>query len=254
MPIRRASCLAFVALLVFAGCGDDDPAKPKPADPPSNSFTGYMSDGTQSGKIVVTVSGTALAGRPRSIGRAVLGAPGHGGTAVATCTFGGDTITVSGTYDDEADSLHMTGSGYAFIGRQFPDIHGTPILMGDFTGPSGDGHWMSNGEIPAPRVYCGRWRSSVAPDSGTFNFVAGDTAFFGVAVSYTGNVATGYFGSISGPGPVVNLYALVDDIFGLVTVEGTLDLNTGQTSGTYATTDPYYSPLDNGTWSGELCP
>jgi hypothetical protein len=245
--------IAITAVIAMIGCSDDkNPAKPGGGGGPTTSgFTGFMANGALSGKIVVTVNSTALAGRlPGSRAGA------HDITASATFTFDGATMMISGTYDDEADTLNLAGSGYTFHGML--EAGGdTPAIVGEFDGPSGGGLFAVVTNALAPDVYCGNWRNAAMDDSGTFNVVANDTLFAGFAVAAVNPEPFDFLGTISGTGTTRTMNGTGGEPGQTeLTITGTLNTMTSMASGTwdFTVSDPMYGTDDNGTWEMELCP
>jgi hypothetical protein len=246
--------LTAATLLALAGCSNDDdknPMNPGGGTPTTSQFTGFMTDGAQSGKIVVTINSTSLAGRYPG-----LRAPGADVAASATFTFDGSTTTVTGLYEDQGDTLNLSGSGYTLKGI-LESGGGTPSIIGDFTGPSSAGLFAAVTNALAPKAYCGTWNSSTQPDSGTFNFVANDTAFAGLAVAATDPEPQDFSGQLSGTGTTRTLNGGSGDTSTAeLVITGTLNTATGAASGTWTYTvyDVMYGTDDNGTWEGTLCP
>ncbi|HEY7727221.1 MAG TPA: hypothetical protein VID50_02085, partial [Candidatus Eisenbacteria bacterium] len=108
-----------VAIQLLAGCGDD---KKNPASPPggggvqSSSFVGIFTNGTESGKISITINTTSLSGRFR-VSRAGAGSVDASATLSPS---GGGTVGLTGTYDDATNMLNLFDGTYTFDGEYDP--------------------------------------------------------------------------------------------------------------------------------------
>jgi len=247
--------VAFVALVAFIGCGDDDknPAKPGSGGTPTTSgFTGFMTDGKQSGKATLTVNSVTLAGRlpAHRAGAAEV-------AASATFTLDGMTATISGVYSEEGDTLNLSGSGYA-IRAELDSGGDSPGMVGTYDGPSGPGFFGTLTNALLPMVYCGNFWNTAMDDSGTFNIVANDTAFAAVVLAAVDPELGSVSGQVSGTGTTRTLSGMEGDTSTAVfSVSGTLNVTTGEISGTWTYTSydvPMYGTSDDGTFQATLCP
>src|SRR6266852_5486751 len=97
---------ALLALATWFGCSKDDKKNPLSTGgggATSTSFSGWLANGSQSGKVALTVNKASLAGRP------------YAGAGVATVTASGTlqfsgtaVIALTGTFDDQSGDLHVT--------------------------------------------------------------------------------------------------------------------------------------------------
>src|SRR5512140_812404 len=140
------------ALLAAFGCGSDNknPVNPGGGTTPTTTFTGLLANGTQSGKLSITVNSTSLA-------RGLHGAPAAAVTATGTLKIvGGSTVSLTGSYDSELDTLHLAGGGYLIRGTYYTPTDQPPSMNGEWTGPGGAGFWgCVLGSGSAVKVFCG---------------------------------------------------------------------------------------------------
>jgi hypothetical protein len=178
--LARPVCgFALIALLALAGCGDDDDNPVNPGGgSTSTSFTGMAMSGTNSGKLTVSVGSTSLAAQWGNRTPAVVI------NATGVLVINGSTVNLTGTYDNAADSLTLSGGGYTFVGTYETVGVPRPSLVGTWTGPGG-----ATGEFVCPvgsaatvKVYLGQFYSTTSPpNSGVFSMVVIDTLLAGFA-------------------------------------------------------------------------
>lgn len=229
------------ALMAFAGCGKDAVNAPPPGGTPNTgatTFTGTISGATSSGTVDITIA-TAT---PRPQG----GAFGARATVTATATVhvsGGGAIALTGTYDDVANTISLTGGGWTFTGGL------TSFGMeGTYTGPNGTGVFSVQQEgtgTDTVTVFTGTFTHTVGAGTvdGTWNFAIRGTTLHGNAVATTGTVTAldGTFQASTGDVSIVNPAAPGGAPLAIGVIQAS-----GIASGTY----------DNlageaGTWSGQ---
>jgi hypothetical protein len=249
------SLLIFAAAISFTtwvGCGSDDNNPMNAGGPSTSSFTGWMGNGTESGKLSLTVHTGNLASR--------LHAPGVAPHVVTASGFftpvGGATDTLSGTFDDESGYVDVQGNDYTLSGVY--DSGPPSVLIGTYTGPNGNGQFScSVGGGTSADIYCGTFVNEATTSNGTFVVAIRGTMLEGAAIENGGTGPTGFTGTVVGPGPVqtLNISSTITNNFKL-TATGTLDTRTHVMSGTYHI-DNYTipnspAPFDSGSWTGEL--
>ena len=241
-------------LLAFLGCGSDDknPVNPGGGTTPSTTFTGVLANGTESGKLSITVNSTSLA-------RGLHGAPAGAVTATGTLTIvGGSAIPLTGSYDSELDTLYLAGGGYLIRGAYYTPTDQPPSMNGEWVGPSGAGFWgCFLGSGNAVKVYCGTFTINL-DGGGVISLVAyADTAVVGLAQVSGDDVAVFLDGTLSrnetSPGIKTVTLSGTDTHGGVLAATGELTVVTNSISGTWViTTDS--TPTSDGTWQAELCP
>lgn len=252
---RRVLLGLFLAIalgmLAWAGCSDDNPTSPGGGTPtPTTSMSGAFVSGTANGPMSVSISSASLASRL------------HGGrvsTTVVTATgsikpIGGGTISLTGSYNTDTDTLGLSGSGYVFTG-QADTTGGVDVITGSWTGPGGPGVFgCGEGTASNPvGAYCGSYENDAGTDTGNFDFLAIGDEFSGIVFPSDGSEPSVFEGAISGTGTVRNIDGLgqVGDLELIVT--GTLNTTTGAVAGTWETRDVNLIVVDFGTWMGARC-
>jgi len=183
--------LALVALVAAGACTSESTTGGGGGT--TTTWVGLVqgSDGVESGSLSVTAQTASPA----------MGRPGGGislaaGDVTATGTYKrvtptAATLDLSGTYNPDGNSLDLAGSGYTFTGS----FDGQSRLEGNFTGPGGDGNFVTEKDTGAAQVYCGTFSGG---DSGTWSFVIQDGEVHGQAQSSTGGGAIALDGIVSG--------------------------------------------------------
>lgn len=251
--------LAF-CVWVSGGCSDDDddnPMDPGGGGPTSTTFTGVMANGTENGSITVTVNSTSLASpfsahvTAGSGGRLAAGA--QVGASGVFRPIGGSAVSLSGTYDDQADTLNLSGGGYSLSGEY--DTTGMfHAMIGQYDGPNGPGFFGSVTGVTAPMTFCGTFDSDVTSTMGNWDLLVTGGEIAGIAFPVAGEPfgfegtieTTGTQRAITGGDSDPGVYTL--------TVTGTLDTTTNTVSGTWTFEDHVAPSTDSGTWSGSPCP
>jgi hypothetical protein len=232
--------LALVALVAAGACtGDSNGGGGGGAT--TTSWVGLVqgSDGVESGSLSVTAQTASPA----------MGRPGGGislaaGDVTATGIYSRfdpnpGTVDLSGTYNPDSDDLSLAGSGYTFTGT----FDGQSRLEGNFTGPSGDGNFVTEKDDGSGQVFCGDFTGD---DSGTWTFVVINGQVHGQAQSSTPD------------SPAIPLDGVVN-AQGQVTIyvpgSTTQVLATGTIHGTTASGDwgPVGDPPTQGTWQTDGC-
>lgn len=219
------ACTLFL-VLGLVGCSSDSTGTNSGTSSGSTSGTpggGTQYKGTFAGKgeggaIDVTVaaaSGGAVAEKSIHIMATLT----VSGTLKIT---GGETITLTGTYDDVTKTLTVTGGGYTFTGT-----FGASGITGTYNGPKGSGSFAVLSGAGS-KAYCGTYAGK---SSGVWNFTINGTTLLG---SYSDANGTG--------GPLT----------GSATADGKVDMPnvkaTGQITGDTAT-----GTYEGGTWTGKGC-
>jgi hypothetical protein len=262
--LRRSRSLVRIALVLaaasLAGCGDDDEGGTPPpggGGPTSSTFTGIFANATENGSLSITVNSTNLASpfRTRLASRAPL-APFADVTASGVLKpIGESPINLSGTYDDQSDSLELANviAGYTFTGVY--DTTGTyHAILGEYIGPNGVGFFGCVTGAAAPGLYCGTFDSDVTATGGNWDLLITGDEVAGIAFP-AGAEPFGFEGTIETTGTMRDITAGDSDpgVYTL-TVTGTLDTTTNTVTGAWTYEDHITPSTDNGTWSGSACP
>ncbi len=248
------ACLGVISLVVLVGCGDDDnPANPGGGTPASTNMYGTFAGGTIGGKLTISIAATALAPPRPSTGIRT-----HLVTATGSMDLdGGGVIQLGGTYNDETDTLKISGGGYTFIGTY--DATGTvPGILGGFTGPDQGFFGCVTGTASSVKVFCGTFVNAGVTVDGRWNILIVGDELAGLAVVTGSSGVVGLEGTITGTGnPRQITIELVssDDIVAdsQLSADGTWDTTTNEVSGTWTLYDSTPTQIDNGTWTGGLC-
>lgn len=248
---------------ILAGCGDDE-TKPPPSGgggPTATTFTGVFANGTENGSLSITINTANLASplpghRRVATARALLG-PSATVTASGTLKpIGGGTIALTGTYDDQADTLHLGGplsAPYSFSGVY--DTTGTfNSMIGQYDGPNGAGFFGSLTGLSIYGAYCGTFASGTTATGGNWDILVAGGEVGGIAFPTSGEPFA-FEGTIETTGTMRSITAGSDDpgVFTL-TITGTLNTTTNTVSGNWTYDDLVTPSTDSGTWSGPLCP
>lgn len=220
-------CVLFVMALSFGlGCSSSGGSGKTSAY--KGTFTGAGGDG---GSLVVNMPASGGGGGPSP-------QPGSAGVGVqdiqiqtvhnvtGTAYVGGQTVTLTGTFDDSTNKLTVAGGGYTFSGT----ISATGV-NGTYVGPKGTGAFtlLSSGNATP---YCGTFTGTA---SGVWNFVTGSGTVQGSYTDSKGNTGT-LVGTVDGSNKV------------MITPAGG-GTATGAISGDTAT-GSWMSSGGMGTWTG----
>jgi hypothetical protein len=191
-------------------------------------------NGTEAGSLTLTVQ-TA---NPRIVGPVVGPTLAAAASVAASGTYKRTAPTVAtyaltGTYDDASNAISVAGSGYSFDGV----FDGQSRLEGTFTGPSGNGTFVSGKDTGGAKAYCGTFAGD---DTGTWSFVLIGTALSGSAVSTSDPTPISFEGSVSGNNITILLAGTQ-----VVVATGTIVGNNA--SGTWD------NGTGTGTWTGTAC-
>ena len=243
---------------ISGGCSDDDdddnPVNPAPT---TTTFTGVMANGTENGSITMTVNSTNLAapfdGRLAARSGNLL-APSLDISATGTFRpIGGASVPLTGNYNDQGDTLNLSGGGYTLRGAY--DTTGTyNAILGQYDGPNGPGFFGSVTGITSSMIFCGTFDSDVTPTNGNWDILITGSEVAGLAFP-TDAEPFGFEGTIETTGTQRDITAGDSDpgVYTL-TITGTLDTTTNTVSGTWTYEDLVTPSTDSGTWSGTPCP
>lgn len=258
---RRFELLLVLSLtlVVWAsgGCGNDDEKPPTGGGPPTTTtFTGVFGNSSENGSLSITIQSTSLAApRPTRLILAPHPRPAAA-SVVATGTLkpvGGSATSVSGTYDQEVDSLYLSGAGYTMTGEF--DTSGTfQSINGPYDGPNGQGFFGCVTGLTNPMTYCGTFASGSTSNAGNWDILVGGSLVGGIAFP-AGSEPFAFEGTIETTGTMRAITAGNSDpgVYTL-TVTGTLNTTTNTVSGTWTYNDLVAPSTDSGTWSGPACP
>ena len=245
------SLLTFAAALtltIWVGCGKDKKNPMAPAGSTTSSFAGWFGNGSESGKLSVTLHEGNLARQLR--------APGATSTVVTATGFltisGGATDTLNGTFDDESGYIDVTGGGYTLAGVY--DSGPPSAVFGTYTGPNGNGKFECKpGAASSADVYCGTYHNQANTSNGSFIFAIRGSQLEGAAIESGASDAPGFTGTVSGTGSTrtLTITSLITNGYKL-TAAGTLDTDTNQCAGTYHI-EYNSAPNDSGSWTGARC-
>jgi len=249
----RLSTLAVVLSLCaigFTGCSDDDDDNPMDPGTGSTEFTGTFANAAEGGQLSITIP---LATGDLAPARLAGSALAHD-VAVTGALYSdvGDTIGLSGTYNEEANSLVLTGGGYTLTGTY--DAASSPQgIAGSYTGGNGAGIFgCAVGGSSSVLVLCGTLTDLGLTYSERWNMIVAGNAVAGLAVMEDGEIIPfdGTLGGVS-PGKSLSVDHDLGDGRSFVasgTVYESAEISNGTwelDSGTIA--DP------NGLWSGQDC-
>lgn len=256
MPIpsasRRVPAFAVLALCLFSfsGCGDDDDDNPvhPGGGTPSTQLTGTFVGENEGGLMSLAIP----------LAQADLAPPlGAGPTRVHSVTASavlspdvGGVVNLTGVYDEEADSLYLSGQGYTLDGH-YDSAGPVPAIVGDYTGPNGAGLFgCAVGGSGTVHVYCGTFVNESQTSTGRLNLVTigdhvrGLVAFEGEIVAFEGtSTATSTVRTIAVNQELVAGRVLI--------ASGTIDLNTGEAGGNWRI--EVIGVVDFGTWDASTC-
>ncbi len=223
--------LLLSSILLFVGCAKDD----SPTTPPNittTTYSGTIAGESESGSITFVVGSSSKV------------TPQYGSQTLAILTVSGTiklsdgtSITLTGTFNTDTDSIYVSGGGYSFAGKL---SNGT--ISGVYTGPNGSGAFsVQTGAQGSVKVFCGTYVEHDNSQSGLLNIALKDTVLTGLSISYSDGNKTFLIGTLSGS--AITMYLTNQPAQAIAT--GTL---TGATaSGTYS------SGSDQGTWTMTLC-
>jgi hypothetical protein len=225
--------LALVALVAAGACTSSSTGGTSGGS--TTTWVGLVqgSDGIESGSLSITAQTASPA----------MGRPGGGislaaGDVTATGTYkrtspSPATVDLSGTYNPDSNLLDVSGSGYTFTGT----YDNSSQLEGNFTGPSGNGNFVTEKNTANAQVFCGTFSGG---DAGTWSIVVQGGEVHGQAQSSTPDE------------PAIPLDGVVSGNTITIYVPGstTVVLATGTISGTTASGTWDNHAGQSGTWTG----
>ncbi|MBI3195062.1 MAG: hypothetical protein HYZ34_11455 [Ignavibacteriae bacterium] len=219
------------SLLVFVGCSKDE-SPTTPTDATTTTYSGTIAGDSESGSITFVVGGSAKAAPQQNTN--LLALLSVTGTIKLS---DGASITLTGTFNTDTDSIYVSGGGYSFAGKL---SNGT--ISGTYTGPNGSGAFsVQVGAHGTVKVFCGTYVENDNSQSGLLNIALKDTILRGLSISYSNGNKTFLTGTLSGS--TIMMYLANQPAQVIAT--GTL---TGATA-----TGTYSSGNDQGTWTMTLC-
>jgi hypothetical protein len=247
-----------IGVLASGGCSDDDDENPiNPGGPTTTTFTGIMANGTENGAISITINSTSLVApfstRLAASPRGVL-APSL--DIVASGVFrpiGAASVALTGTYNDQGDTLNLSGGGYTLSGAY--DTTGTyPGMLGQYDGPNGAGFFGSVTGVAGALTLCGTFQNDSTLTTGNWDILIAGSEVAGVAFP-EGAEPFGFEGTIETTGTMRAITAGDSDPGNYtLTVTGTLDTTTNTATGSWTYEDFITPSTAIGTWSGSPCP
>jgi hypothetical protein len=245
------AALGILSLLAFNGCGDDneDKTPTSPGGGGSTSFFGTYVNGSESGMMTITVNTTSLAGALQANATRTASV-----TASGTITPDGyASFPLTGTYDAATDSLYLSDGVY-FFGGKYGTIGSVTGIAGRYIGGHGYGQFgCVQGTSSSIQIYCGTYQNADVSDTGNWNLVVSGISIVGVSFQTGDDQGIPFQGIIAGTGTTRSITVGHDDGSGnTLSATGSLNTTTHVMSGvwhTYASS----SPVDNGTWTADLC-
>ncbi|MBI3189149.1 MAG: hypothetical protein HYZ33_00725 [Ignavibacteriales bacterium] len=223
--------LLLCSALLFVGCTRDD-SPTTPGNTTTTTYSGTIAGESESGSITFVVGSTAKVTPTVDVRLFALL------TVTGTIKLSdGTSITLTGTFNTETDSIYVSGGGYSFAGKL---SNGT--ISGVYTGPNGSGAFsVQAGTQGSVKVFCGTYIENDNSQSGLLNIALKDTVLTGLSISYSDGSKTFLIGTLSGS--TITMYLTNQPAQVIAT--GTLSGVTA--SGTYSSGD------DQGTWTMTLC-
>jgi hypothetical protein len=181
--IYAVPCIATLAAAP-AGCGKDEPQPQQPGPGPSTtSYKGTITGSTVSGVVTLRIdtanpapqAGTGISAVVNAVGAVVL-------------TGGGGTADMTGTYDDEAETIGLSGDGWILggglstFGMEGATI--SPIGVAVFSAP------QQGAGSDTVHAFTGTSQSLTGGAPANFNFSIRAAALHGSAVDTTGTVTS----------------------------------------------------------------
>jgi hypothetical protein len=249
---------AALTVLLVAGCSDDDDDDDGPAPTQTvlhGGFAGGTAGGaTETGTLDVTVNSGTLAARfPNAASATSLVKPASAAVVNATGVLDpegpGATISLSGTYNTDTDSLFLSGGSYTLHGKR-GNVGAGQSIEGLYTGPNGTGAFYALAPAGEPiQSYCGDYTSGAQTDSGFVALSVRGSSVTGLSISRLdfGDILR-WNGTVTGTGTVRDL-TIVDPLNpgGAPLAEGTWDTSLDTMTGTYGFGG------DTGTWDAVVC-
>jgi len=244
--------LPMLLLLAFAaGCSSDDDSPAPAGGGPVTTMQGVMINGSENGQLTISIASATLAPPPGALTAAIV--------VGATATFrptAGPQVNLTGNYDVDTDSLWLSGGGYDLV-TMVEATDDPPGASGQYTGPNGPGFFgvVQPTAQPSLSVSCGRFSSDSTAAVGAITFIVTDTLFAGLAIADGDSNLAGFEGSVSGTGTMRSVLGVGDPGSDSLTIMGTLNTLTGQSTGTFTISElPSTQTLETGTWTAGPCP
>jgi hypothetical protein len=254
---------ALLTLVALQGCSDDDDDNPMDPGGQSTELSGIYVSHYDGGKMTVTIPLASAALAPRLGGSAL--AHDVAVTGLLSPDLG-ETVDLTGTYNEETDSLYATGtnpgfsSPYLMWGKYEP-VGSVPGIAGHYQGPNAPGGFvLAAGGSGTVTAYCGVTIIDGETSTGRINLIVVGTQMAGAVIVYTGELGLERLyhiqGTITGTAPnqtitVNQILGDQDPVDGLILIaEGTLDATAGTiTNGTWEL-QLEGTTTDFGTWDG----
>ena len=230
--IKLLFIIVVIVAAVITGCKKDETPTGSGG---SVTYIGTLANASETGSITLTFASAPSKQSPRATAGSETIINVSGSIKIA-----GVTITLTGTYNTDTDSLIVSGGGYTFAGT-----YSNGNISGTYTGPHGSGSFTAevSGEGTTIKVYCGTYHET-SPDTsvhGRFNLVV------------KGNVVTGITddglrlgGTVDGSQVLVHFteYPTIDIAHGVIQEDGSI-------VGEYSV--PAETGVRSGTWEAHIC-
>lgn len=232
---RRAlflrAALGLLTLVALQGCSDDDDDNPMDPGSQSTELSGTFANGLEGGHMSITIP---LATGNLAPARLAGSALAHDVVVTgALYSDQGDTIGLTGTYNEEADSLLLTGGGYTLEGK-YDAAAAIPGIAGVYSGPNGGGYFgCAVGGNSAILTMCGNLQDLGSTYSERWNMVVAGDVVAGLAVMEDGEIIP-FEGTLTGSSP--NRTLAVDQNLGdgrSLVAAGTVSTATGAGQGSW---------------------
>ncbi|HET9253391.1 MAG TPA: hypothetical protein VFP58_14850 [Candidatus Eisenbacteria bacterium] len=249
----RRSMFALVLALCaigFTGCSDEDDDNPVDPGSSSTELTGAFANANEGGQMSITIPlPTGNLAPARLAGSALAHDVSVTGTLYPDT---GDTIGLTGIYNEEANSLVLSGGGYTLSGA-YDAANTPPGVAGTYSGPNGTGIFgCAVGGSSSVLVLCGSLTDLGVTYTERWHLVVAGNAAAGVAIMEDGEIIPfeGTVGGVS-PGRTLSVNHDLGDGRSLI-ASGTVYTNAEISNGTWE--------LDEGTiadpmgfWSAHDC-
>lgn len=248
--IMRTALATVIVAGLACGDGGGGPSGLEPSTQYRGVITG--SDGTTAGLLLTFTSAVSLqevASRPVVDPTVYAVVPV---TGVVTLP-GGGTVNLTGTLDGNA--LTMTGGGFTLTGTlkngSFTGTVTAPGITGTFAA-------LSSTDVTPAYAYCGSYAGVITPgnieEDGTFNLVVAGTILSGGSSSSGGDIITFTGRASAGANGTTTIAVNKTTAQGTVKADGTITADYSTVSGTFQATVAGEGGVNNGTFSGSLCP
>lgn len=250
LRLPTLAAILALSLIAFAGCSDEDDDNPMDPGSGSTEFTGTYASTGDGGQVSITIPLATGSLAPARLARPALA---HDVAATGTLYSDvGDTIGLTGIYNEEANALVLSGGGYTLSGTY--DAGSSPAgIAGTYTGPNGTGIFgAAVGGSGSVLVLCGTLSDLGVTYTERWNLIVSGSAAAGLAVMEDGEIVS-FQGFVAGVSPGRSLSVNHDlgegrSLIASGTVYDNAEISNGfweLNEGTIA--DP------NGTWSAQDC-